>query len=66
MQVEKYLQFKKVDADRMTTYEQVVYMRSFDTFTCNESNTQISKRLDKDVASEIIDLLKNGDTVILP
>ena len=63
--IEKKLQFKKVEKEQMTTYEQIKEMRRFDLFVCDESNTQIMKRLDTDEADDIIDLLKKGNQVNL-
>lgn len=65
MTIEKKLQFKKVDENRMTTFEQIKEMRRFDLFVCNESNSQIMKRLDTDEADDIIELLKKGNQINL-
>ena len=47
------------------TYKQVQYMRNFDSFSTSHNNTQLMKRLSSEQASEIIGLLKDGETIEL-
>jgi len=48
------------------TYKQVEYLRSFDNVKIDvHSTSQILKRLEKYIASELIDLAKNGEEIIL-
>lgn len=57
------LQFGKTSSP--LSYGKLTYIRSFDNFSCEHSNSQISKRLSSDEADEIIELLKDGETVEL-
>lgn len=57
------LQFGKTSSP--LSYGKLTYIRSFDNFSCEHSNSQISKRLSSDYAEYIIDLLEDGETVEL-
>jgi len=57
------LSFQKVSSP--APYAAIERLRSFDTFICSESNSQLMKRLDFAQAGDILADLKAGVTVEL-
>jgi aminopeptidase N len=57
------LQF--ADTSNPATDKQIDYLRSFENFISKLSKHQLHKRLDKALASQMIDLLKEGEVVHL-
>jgi hypothetical protein len=57
------LQFQ--NAKNPATEKQIEYIYKFDNFSTKLSKTQVKKRLDIEAASDLIDKLKDGDTIKL-
>lgn len=57
------LQFK--DARNPVNLKETQELFSYDNFKCKISKGQLQKRLDKDIAKEILSLLQDGEDVEL-